>query len=379
MNLSELPEVNFVEIDAQKILNDTISNYENAFLESTGEKITLMPGDPIRIFLYSQALREIQLLNKINDTGRQNLLKYARGISLENIGATTRTFRNSEQKARTRQKLTFSVPNNKILSLPIGWRVSTANNVVFTTTQTYNLPAGETELIVVVECVDPGVIGNGYLPGQINVIIDPQPYLVSAINLDESQGGAAIEDDDSLRERIFLAPEKRAIAGPEDFYGALVKDYSQAIDVFKVTSLAPGQVDIFILLKDGEIPTQSFLDGLLSYLSPKNRRPLTDKVSCNAPTIVTYDVEFTYFIRSSDIAKEQTIIKSVEESVKAFNRWQMAEIGRDINPDKLTSLVIGAGAKRLELITPVFTVISSDLEVANVGQVNLIYGGVEDD
>ena len=360
-------------------LDNTIANYENAYFESTGEKITLVPGDPIRIFLYAQALREIQLLNKINDAGRQNLLKYARGDVLRNIGAISKTDINEAKKAKTRMKLTFSRASTSAFVLPVGWRVSPANNLFFATTEPHRLEAGETELIITVECESAGTVGNGYLPGQINVIVDPQPYLIAAVNIDETQGGAELEDDDSFKERIYLAPEKRAVAGPEDFYTALVKDYSQAIDVVKVASLAPGQVDIFVLLQNGEIPSQSFLSGLYDYLSPKSRRPMTDRLSCNAPSVTTYDVDFTYYIRSSDIGRESIIMQKVEQSVAEFNRWQKAEIGRDINPSKLTALVVEAGAKRLDVRAPIFRVITSETEVANVANVNLVYGGVEDD
>jgi len=49
-----------------------------------------------------------------------------------------------------------------------------------------------------------------------------------------------------------------------------------------------------------------------------------------------------------------------------------------INPDALINLFIQAGAKRVEIRSPVFTVIN-DTSVANENLVNLIYGGLEDD
>ena len=88
MELNHLPDIQFVETNLDVILQETIAGYEKAYLEQYGQEKKLFPGDPIRIYLYSQALREFQLRKLIDYSAKQNLLKYAKGDYLRHIGAT---------------------------------------------------------------------------------------------------------------------------------------------------------------------------------------------------------------------------------------------------------------------------------------------------
>lgn len=53
-------------------------------------------------------------------------------------------------------------------------------------------------------------------------------------------------------------------------------------------------------------------------------------------------------------------------------------MGRDINPDVLTRIVIQAGAKRLQITAPVFAVVPAG-SVASLELTSVTYGGLEDD
>ena len=69
MKLSDLPDIEFVSADEQEILSDIIKLYT----EITGR--TLAQGDPVRLFLCVIAAIILMLCNKINYTGKQNLLQ----------------------------------------------------------------------------------------------------------------------------------------------------------------------------------------------------------------------------------------------------------------------------------------------------------------
>ena len=62
----------------------------------------------------------------------------------------------------------------------------------------------------------------------------------------------------------------------------------------------------------------------------------------------------------------------------SYIKWQTTEIGKDINPSELVKRVIAAGAKRVVVTSPVFTVIS-DTTVAQCSGKSISYGGLEDD
>ena len=53
-------------------------------------------------------------------------------------------------------------------------------------------------------------------------------------------------------------------------------------------------------------------------------------------------------------------------------------MGRDINPSQLTSFLVAAGAKRIEIRSPVFTAVS-ETSVAQVQNITVLSGGIENE
>lgn len=378
VSLKDLPEVSFAEKDINKILNDMVSKYEKAYLESTGERKKLYPGDPIRIFLYSQALRELQLRVLIDDAAKQNLLKYSRGNNLDGLGAFTRTDRLKEKYSKVKVKITLSKIRNTNEVIPAGTRISPDDEIYFTVDEDTLVEAGNLEVIADTTCTTKGSLGNGFTPGQINILVDPLPWVAKVENIEMSQGGADIEEDNVYRERIHLAPEGFSVAGPDGAYEYFTKEYSTLIDDVKISSPTPGVVDIRVLLKGGELPESSFIEGLEEHLSDKSKRPLTDKVEVYAPNEVQYDLDLSYYISSSDITREKLIKDRVEDAIEGYILWQKSKIGRDINPSELITKIRIAGAKRVDIVSPVFTLVEeSDIAILNLKTIN--YGGLEDE
>ena len=71
-----LPEINFVTADKEAVEKEIFALYTSV----TGR--TLAPADPIRLFLLVITNIVILLLNRINDTGKKNLLPLMRLTSL---------------------------------------------------------------------------------------------------------------------------------------------------------------------------------------------------------------------------------------------------------------------------------------------------------
>ncbi|WP_163538313.1 baseplate J/gp47 family protein [Gracilibacillus sp. YIM 98692] len=378
MTLNDLPDVTFIEANAENILNNMIRDYENAYFESTGERKKLYPGDPIRIFLYTQALREFQLRVLMNDAAKQNLLKYARNEHLDNLGAFSKTKRFQATKAKAKVKFFLSDAKSTDETIPSGTRVSPGNDLYFVVIEDTVIQAGEMEAEVNTECSTEGVIGNGFTPGQINILVDPLPWIDSVENTNTSSGGADKEDDDSLRERIHLAPEGLSVAGPSGAYEHFTREYSTQVEDVKISSPSAGVVDIRVLLTDGELPDQTFLDGLKDHLNDKEKRPLTDDVQVTAPTTITYDLDVTYYIRSDNSDKESELKTEIEAAIDEYIIWQRNKIGRDVNPSEIYSRAIQAGAKRIEVTLPSFTTVGEN-DVAIVDTKTVTYGGLEDE
>ncbi len=86
---------------------------------------------------------------------------------------------------------------------------------------------------------------------------------------------------------------------------------------------------------------------------------------------------------------------AVTNAVNEYVAWQSGKLGRDIVPDELISRIIGAGAKRCVITTPVYTVLQdgtiptnydpdTDLpltvpQIAKCTSITLTYGGIENE
>lgn len=227
-------------------------------------------------------------------------------------------------------------------------------------------------------CTEAGACGNGYEPGSIKVLVDKVPYVADVRNITKTSGGAEVESDGNLAERIYLAPSKYSVAGPDDAYKYWVKTYNPSISDVKVSSPSPGDVDIRFVVGDGEIPEPEMVRAVEEYLMAGERRPLTDRVAVGVPEAAGYNVDIQYWINESDKTKASAIQRGVEEAVDGFAYWQRSRIGRDINPSMLAHMVIRAGAKRVEIAEPAFTVVG-DTGLAIMGERRVRYGGLERD
>lgn len=384
MNLSNiqafknLSDVDFVDKGIEQILADMIEEYEEAYFESTGKRKTLAPGDPVRIWLYSQALRIYGAYQLIDFSAKQNLLKYSEGYYLENVGARVGVTRLPASFAVCVQRFTLSSVQTSAVAIQQGTRVSPGNDLYFSTIVSAEIPAGATYVDVTCQCTTEGIVGNGYVAGQINILVDPIPFIESVENTTESQGGANLESDDVLSERIFLKPESFSVAGPKGAYTYFTQEYSSAIGDVSVTSSLPGVVDVRFILKNGDLPDTPLIQGVSDYLSDDTRRPLTDLVKVSAPAQVSYDINITYYIGKSNSFNVANIQTAVDKAVSDFKLWQKTKIGRDINPSELNAMVRNAGAKRVVVTSPIFVDLNeSEVAIDNITTVT--YGGLEDE
>lgn len=375
----ELPELPDMSANPEEILNRLTTQYEAAYLEQNGTAITLSSGDPIRIWLYTISLNQYLLENLVKYYASMNFLAYSQGTFIDHISATRGgPVRNMETAAVVTMRFFFSAPLTKTETIPAGTRVTPDGNLFFFVDEPYAVPVGAEQWEQVFTCQAAGVIGNGYLPGQISTLVDPLPYVQSVSNIDTSQGGADVEDDQHYAERVFLSPEGYAVAGPELAYEYIARSFSPAIDDVKAYMPEAGNVNVVVTLQDGEMPDQAFLSELLEFISAKDRRPLTDYVHTMGPETVSYDIAFTYYIPSAQASRQAEIQAAVESAVLEYIEWQKAQMGRDINPQELISLARAAGAKRLEIISPEYTVVGP-YGIAVAGDTSVTFGGLEDE
>lgn len=369
-----LAPVNFLETDAETIRSQIITGFEQA----SGD--TLAAGDPRRLFLLSIADVIIQQRTAINLAAQQNLLSYAQGGYLDALGQLLAVERMAESKAVTTIEFTLSQALGSVYTIPAGTQV-TNGVVTFETDEDLLIPIGETTGEVSASCTVAGPVGNDYLAGQISTIVTPMTFVSGAQNTTITTGGADAESDPDFADRIRLAPNSFSVAGPEKAYVYHAKSVSPAIIDVKVNSPTPGEVDVYVLLTDGTLPTEDTLEQIEEHLSDENIRPLTDYVVVKAPTASNYEIELHYWINQEDSSKAAQIQADVEAAVEQYRLWQQTKIGRDITPGKLLQLVFAAGASRVDnsKLKPAAWKKLEAMQVAQCTKVNVVYEGYKDE
>ena len=378
--LYNLPDISFVDdITYEQILNDMVADYETKYQEITGRKITLRPGDKEHIHLRIEAGQYYQMYQIMDNAAKMNLLKYSKGNFLRHLGAFKKTFIQEPKPAVVTARFTLSEVRKDVIYIPQGTRITAGDGVYFATDDYAEVKAGDSFVDIDCTCESVGEVGNDYIPGQIEIIVDPVPYVASVTNTTKSEGGSGEESEESFRERIFLAPSSYSVAGPADAYEYWVKQYnSAAIEDVKIYEPTEAVVDIRILLNGGALPSQTFCSGCLEYLKENPIIPLTDNDIVAAPDVVNYNVKAVYYIARSDLNNIAVIQESIEAAKDTYLNWQRTKIGRDINPDALTEFVRAAGGKRVVITSPVFTPIP-ETSIAIEKTVEFVYGGIEDD
>lgn len=381
--LQNTPEISFIDNrSVEDIRAEMVADYEKFMKEAGGGTITLERASPHRMELYAAAAQIYQVMQYIDRAGKQNLLKYSYSDWLDNVVLLKGVTRLPATAASTTVRFTLSAARTTTTGIPQGTRVATADalgSVYFATVDYAEIPAGALTVDVPAVCTVAGADANGFAPGEVNVIVDPIPYLASAVNTAATEGGADIESDDALATRAHLAPSAYSTAGPEAAYEYWVRTYNAAIGDVKITSdQQAGTVDICFLMGDGSGPGEEMIRGLLEYLRDGDFRPMDDLVTVSAPMEIQYRVDFKYWINKSDAAQAATIQAAVDAAVATYTGWQR-KIGRDINPSKLTQLVMAAGAKRVEVTAPAFAQVSGATVAALAETPVVTYGGLEND
>lgn len=374
MSLVNLPELDLVSADTTQTTDDLIAMFEAL------DGKPLYPGDPRRLFFNSIASLLVQQRALINKVSKMNYLRYASGTVLDEMGAFTETNRLPASKAKTTIRFQLSALQLSAIIIPSGTRISTEGNpkMYFATNETVEIPSGSLTIDVASSCVEPGILGNGYLSGQVKQIVDPIPFVVSAVNTTTSAGGADIEDNEPYRNRIREAPESFSVAGSEGAYKFWAKTASPSIIDVSVTSPSNAVVLIVPLLEGGTIPNEDMLTAVSNACSSKKVRPLTDHVTVEAPTISNYDITFTYWVSRDRVAEITTIQTAVTAAVSDYVLWQKSKLGRDVNPSELIRRVMIAGAHRVELGSPSFTAVG-ETQIAVADHIDVSYGGLADD
>ncbi|WP_459482129.1 baseplate J/gp47 family protein [Clostridium saccharoperbutylacetonicum] len=382
--------IKFVDINPEIIFADVLSTVE----AELGEE--LHDGDERKLFLKSFMPILVGIVNKINDTANQNLLENARD---EKLDAIATDYHNTSRLQATYSfcngKAKLSAIQNEDVPIKAGTKITPDGIAMFKVRDDVVIAKGTLECDLVLIASSTGTKYNGFETGEIHYIVDPIPFVAEIFNTEISKSGSDIEDDKSYRERARLSMESKSTAGPDGAYEYFAYSADNSISGVKVISPSPGVVKIFVVVDGGEIPSQEILDKVYNKCSPKDVRPLTDKVETGSPNVINYNIELTYYLDKNFPTYEGKWRKAIEGekldfvdgAIRNFIKWQQSEIGKSINPDELKYQIQDAaayevdnrkisGVRRIELTSPIHKTIGEN-EIAKVGSITIIYGGME--
>jgi len=296
-----LPVPSFVNdtdgLNVQSILNDMITSFE----ATTGR--TLYPAQVEQLLINLYAYRESLVRNAIQYCGLQCLLAFASYPALDYLGQLLNVERLPPQPSAAPLLFTLTAVQTTATDIPAGTQVGTKDGAfIFATSTDLSIPAGELTGTVTGICTTAGSGANGYLAGQISVLLATLPLVSTVANTAASANGDEQELDDHFRTRIQAAPNLLTTAGPTGSYRALALEVSSSIvDVFIPSVPAiPGQVQVYILTGPVSQPSASpnnagiasgaLITAVYNALSAATVRPMNDSVVVNPVTEVDYTV-----------------------------------------------------------------------------------------
>lgn len=225
----------FISTDSETLLAEFIASYES--LKGT----VLNPSDPERLLISWVASIYIQLSEKINYTGNQNIPSRAKAPNLDTLGETIFGLeRRGITAAITTIRFYISEAQASAVLIPAGTRVSdSGRSVTFATNSDAYVPIGSTYVDVIATCittktvneeeVNIGADGNGYVAGQISTLVDVYGFYSSCANITITDGGADVPTDSEYYELLRSYMDTWSTAGPMGAYIYLAKSVSPEI------------------------------------------------------------------------------------------------------------------------------------------------------
>ncbi|MEK4883681.1 baseplate J/gp47 family protein [Bacillus sp. FSL W8-0223] len=360
-----LPDINFVDVDATEFENAAVAKFEEL------QGVTLEETDPRRKFMQAFAFVATILANNIDYSAKQSRLAYAEDNFLDHLGEDKNVPRLEPTPAKT--TIRFQVNNPEKFTIPQGTRMS-VGDLFFESTAATVVDVGVPYVDVPFQCTETGTIGNGYLPGQITELVDPLPWVSSAANITTSDGGTDWESNDAYAERIRTSPESYSTAGPELAYIFYAMSANQEIVDAQVLSPGPCQIQIVVLMQNGELPSEEVKQQVLDKCSDRSVRPLTDLVTVVDPVQREYSLTVTYYLPESVMSEQDTYTEAVNKAVEDYILWQKSKLGRGIDPSELYARMREAGAKRVSVEPNEYIELAKN-EVAKENTINVQFGG----
>ena len=369
-----LARPNFIERSPDVIEPEVTSAFEAAL-----GKI-LFPGQLERLMLNVATYRELLVRIGIQNAAEQNLVNYATGLNLDQLGALLAVDRLAASSATVTLQFSRSDTTGTLL-IPAGSSARQSGSaVLFTTDTDATINNGQTSVTVTASALATGISGNGFSIGAIAQLVEVPNGVNAVTNTTASAGGNDPETDEAFRTRIKLAPNQFSVAGSKGAYKfhALSADVS-IIDVAVLGpedrgGADPVTVDVYPLINDG-LPSSLILGAVTAALNLDTIRPLTDIVNVSAPIEVSYDI--TALVTIFDAAEQSIVEAGLTAAINAYTTERASRLGNDIVLSQIIEALQSVdGVYSVSLTDPVSSIAVGLNEWANANVVDVAVVGV---
>lgn len=355
--MSTLPDPNFIDRDPQVITAQLVAKYESM----TGK--TLYPAQVERLMIDLIAYAKTMTHIGIQEAGKQNLVRFAREPMLEYLGELMNVLRLSSANAKTVLRFSVAASLATDVAIPAGTLVDSSDGkVTFATDAAATLAAGQLFVDVVATCDTAGPAGNGWQPGQLNVLAsDVGDVAMSVANITASADGIDDESNDRYRARLMEGPESFTVAGPRGAYRFHAMSAHQSIidvgvvgpelilvdgQVVSTNQVPPGAVFVYPLVSGGA-PDADILSRVEVMLNAENVRPLCDLVQVLPPTTVDYVIHAALTLYAS--ADATPTLAAARAAAQAFAKDRAAGLARDVVPSQAVATLSVPGVYQVVL------------------------------
>jgi phage-related baseplate assembly protein len=368
-----MDKVVFVETDPDVVLADFKADYEAL----AGKK--LQPGQAEMLLIQAATNRLVLQRNAINETANQNFLAFANGAALEYLAELLGVYRLPAAAAECIIRFSL-VTGHAALNIPAGIRVQSIDGqLTFITTESKSVDGNTDTVDIKAAATTEGKAGNDYDIGEISVILDPQPYVATASNVDVTGGGSDEENDEELRERMYLAPSRFSVAGPDDAYKFFAKSaHPLIIDVaVKGHTPNPGDVSIYPLLLNGQNPSQEIIDAVNAACNSKKVRPLTDTVYVVAPTKLQYVITIQLTLLTTAVQNE--VLAAVNANLAEYTAVRKTRLGLDVVKNQLIKAAMVTGVYNAVVVSPSSDIVTDVNQFTEATAINVTVVGTHDE
>lgn len=318
--IKEFENIPDIDIEGEETLEEAVADCKALFGKYNKElfngEVSLERCSEARLVLLTLAHRSHHNMEYSTACLKAELLPTSTGPNLDNLAPLVGVERLEAGKATVVIRFTLSAPRTSATGIPEGTQVRTADKRYFKTEKYAEILPGELTVDVVAVADEAGSNSDGIAEGEINVLVDPIPYVSGAKSVSASTGGTDTEGDDSFTRRINYAPSIFSVAGPVDAYEYFASSWRSDVADTKIVCKEGYTIHIYFLMAGGRVPTKEECTGMQEYFDTV-KRPMGDLVLCHAPEEIPYDIELTYHIALSNVKNASTIQENVEAAVNS--------------------------------------------------------------